>query len=73
MPFKKCIPPSQTNNFEMRMTKDIKGMGTRKQMGISECPQVDLHHLGLGGVGVDIHYLGTINGFLTVTIKAQAI
>lgn len=55
------------------MTKDIKGVGTRKQMGISECPQMDLHHLALGGVGVALHHPGTINGFLAVTIKAQAI
>lgn len=61
IPFKRCTPPSQTNNFEMRVAKDIKGVGTRKQMGVNECPQVELHHLG------------AISGFLTVTIKAQAI
>lgn len=57
----------------MRVAKDIKGVGTGKQMGVNECPQVDLHHLGLGGVGVELHHLGAISGFLTVTIKAQAI
>lgn len=53
--------PTITNNFEMGVTKDIKGVGARKQMGVNECPQVDLHHPE------------AINGFLIVTIKAQAI